>query len=395
MQPIKARIGYSFFCPMPADTVKTDTEAELLPESIPSLAVSGHPEYLKDIRTCQSFLYGSGMPFSCRRFVFDLPVFSLNGRAFQDAHVLLGIYDDTHVASVSIFFSLQTDSEEELVYLRQIQTSDIPFTVKDGNTSAKQLANRCFSFLNCDTDETDSVYLIEINDYRGEEDVDRILDVHARALYGMLTGDEGFAFVGKDCADNRLSNRWSTRNFVKVIAFHENFLLLNLQNSSNAVSYRAHQKDYGNTFYGEPNPYFFLTCKSAGVNHGLFFTVETGMVAKSIASHVLLTQSRQSQGKHYASASRIYQTKMFRRNLILTLKRLEHVEIAEIGALEQMVMKGLDLLPLIEKIRHMLDLMESELDMLYQTNTNTLINILTVLGLLLAVVEIVLPLLLG
>ena len=52
-------------------------------------------------------------------------------------------------------------------------------------------------------------------------------------------------------------------------------------------------------------------------------------------------------------------------------------------------MDGLDINPLVEKIKYLLELLESELDLLYQTSTNTLVNILTVCGLLLAAAQII------
>ena len=44
--------------------------------------------------------------------------------------------------------------------------------------------------------------------------------------------------------------------------------------------------------------------------------------------------------------------------------------------------------PIIEKIKYLLELLESELDLLYQTSTNRLINFLTVAGLILAAIQV-------
>lgn len=63
--------------------------------------------------------------------------------------------------------------------------------------------------------------------------------------------------------------------------------------------------------------------------------------------------------------------------------------MAELGELDRIIMDGLDINPLVEKIKYLLELLESELDLLYQTSTNTLVNILTVCGLLLAAAQII------
>ena len=46
--------------------------------------------------------------------------------------------------------------------------------------------------------------------------------------------------------------------------------------------------------------------------------------------------------------------------------------------------------PLIEKIKYLLELLESELDLLYQTSTNRMASFLTVLGLVLAGWQVIL-----
>ena len=50
-----------------------------------------------------------------------------------------------------------------------------------------------------------------------------------------------------------------------------------------------------------------------------------------------------------------------------------------------MLIKGQQIESLIEKIKYLLDLLESELELLYQNSTNRLVNILTIAGLRLTV----------
>ena len=58
--------------------------------------------------------------------------------------------------------------------------------------------------------------------------------------------------------------------------------------------------------------------------------------------------------------------------------------ISEIGELERVLLISQQIDPLIEKINYLLELLESELDLLYQTSTNRMASFLTVLGLVLA-----------
>ena len=68
---------------------------------------------------------------------------------------------------------------------------------------------------------------------------------------------------------------------------------------------------------------------------------------------------------------------------------MENLEISEIGEMEKVLLESQQINPIIEKIKYLLDLVESELDLLYQNSTNRLINILTVLGLILSVAGVV------
>ena len=72
-----------------------------------------------------------------------------------------------------------------------------------------------------------------------------------------------------------------------------------------------------------------------------------------------------------------------------TQKIPENLEISEIGEMEKVLLESQQINPIIEKIKYLLDLVESELDLLYQNSTNRLINILTVLGLILSVAGVV------
>ena len=82
-------------------------------------------------------------------------------------------------------------------------------------------------------------------------------------------------------------------------------------------------------------------------------------------------------------------TKENRGELLATLNKVENLEISEIGEMEKVLLESQQINPIIEKIKYLLDLVESELDLLYQNSTNRLINILTVLGLILSVAGVV------
>ena len=56
--------------------------------------------------------------------------------------------------------------------------------------------------------------------------------------------------------------------------------------------------------------------------------------------------------------------------------------------MERVLLTSQQIEPIIEKIKYLLELLESELDLLYQTSTNRLINLLTIAGLVLAAIQV-------
>ena len=132
-------------------------------------------------------------------------------------------------------------------------------------------------------------------------------------------------------------------------------MLVNLNRGKTASAYMEHQAQYGKDFYGGGNPHFNVDALTVCVCHVIFFTVETGMVAKTIGADVLSRQVEKVHIKNVVSACDISKTKVLRKDFILTLKRLEQIDIAELSALERVVMEGLDIIPLVEKLKYLLN----------------------------------------
>ncbi|MBO5428346.1 MAG: hypothetical protein J6A10_00055, partial [Peptococcaceae bacterium] len=174
------------------------------------------------------------------------------------------------------------------------------------------------------------------------------------------------------------------------ITFGSNFLLLNLVDSSDARKYRANQTSFGGTYYGGMNPYFALNPAIAGVTHGIIFSVELVMAIKTIAHSILEFQASFQKSRTGNFRDDIRRTKDYRRELISTLNRVENIDMTELGELEKVILTSQQITPIIDKIKYLLELLESELDLMYQTRTNTIANIIAVLGLVLTVGSLIL-----
>ena len=109
------------------------------------------------------------------------------------------------------------------------------------------------------------------------------------------------------------------------------------------------------------------------------------MAIKTIAHRILDIQSSFQQSWTGNFRDDIRQMKNYRRELISTLNRVEQIDMTELGELEKVILSSQQITPIIDKIKYLLELLESELHLMYQTRTNSIVNLLTVLGLLLTI----------
>lgn len=353
-------------------------------------AAKDHP-FFRDLKTAQGFLHGGGLPFDNFRFLFDKYKLKMEEAEIGDSLAFMTIFPEVSIAQVQVCLNVKNCSEDFLVYMRHVQGNGRKLHCSDGrDLSIKEIFNELSALLGCELTDLEETYVIEITKFDDYECAQDVFAEHGQALYGMMTGDEGYRHVPEDMAQQRLSdNCWGSRQFTKLASFGSNIIFVNLNQAAMAIGYRENRRSFDGQFYGDINPYFLIESPYAGVNHGVLFSSELVMVIKTISSRIL---SRQSVMYHKAGGllhQEIRKTKHFRGELITTLKRVENLSISEVGELEQVLLRGQQIEPLIDKIKYLLELLESELDLLYQSSTNRLVNVLTVVGLLLSAVGVI------
>ena len=384
---IKAKVGFLFFI---STGIQTNKPLDMMEKKIAGCTASADVKPMKDFKIAEDFLMSGGGKFPHKRYHVPASKLVLPDTLSENTHVILTDFYDAGVLEVAVNASLEVNSVDTLIYLRQIFMA--PVAVTEDGLSIAQMADRIIAPLGFTTAGAEFSYLVEINEYLGKTDINDIFENDKNALYGIMTGDEGYEFLAPDLADMRLSSAWSSREFIKTIIFNNNFLLLNLTNIERIAQYHERQNQFGGKFHGGANPYFFLNADSACLNHGVLFSIEVGMIAKSISASVLERQVSKANTRKWMVGREIKRAKELRKDLILTLNRLENVGINEMDELDHLIVEGLDVDPLVEKIKYLLELLESELDLLYQTSTNALVNILTIIGLLLTIIGMVVPL---
>lgn len=347
--------------------------------------------FFRDMKTAKGFLHGGGLPFE--NFRVMLKDYQLKFPNFEttDSAVVMSIFPESDTVQISVFVSVKNMSPDGMIYLRHVQGNGAKLLNADGREiSVREIFDEVSKCLGRSVTDVGETYLVEITRFGNGKNVNEILRKHICLIYGMMCGDEGWRNVPISLAEERLTDQWGSRDFVKFVAFGDNFFFINMNHSETAERYTANREHFDHCYYGDIDPYFLIDSNYAGVNHGLLFSLELVLVIKTICSRILRRQAGYyvSQTNHLSKDIR--KTKMYRGQLLTTLNKIESLTISEMGELERIIIHSQQIDPIIDKIKYLLELLESELNLLYQDSTNKLVNILTVAGLILAALQIIL-----
>lgn len=392
-------IGYSFYFSLTEwggqlhDNAKTEALRSRLKEAYPSCCFEKEVEEknckpFQDLLLAQQFLHGDGLPFQCLRAWLSDYDLSLKGYDLPHSSVMLAFFPEISIVQVTVFLTFRGISTDSLVYLHHMGSNNVRFDVNETRQlSIRGIFDEVCSRLSLRCSDIETCYLLELKEFCGYDDPAQLELAESRRIYGILTGDEGWPYVPEALAKERLGSSWGSRNFVRFYAFGSNFVYFNLNKGPLAESYRSHQSSFGTRYYGSPNPYFFQDSDAAGVDHGILFSVETSMAIKALTSRIMNRHGRYQLEQSGKPRADIRMAKSYRRELTNTLSKVERVSMSELGELENVVLVNLQIFPIVDRLKYLLELLESELDLLYQDSMNRFINILTILGLLLTLIN--------
>lgn len=232
-------------------------------------------------------------------------------------------------------------------------------------------------------------YVLEVNRFGDRIHALGLSANEMKCFYGMLTGDEGYVHVPVQLARDRMDQSWSSRDFVKAVVFNNSYLLINLNRDDTFRDYLARQYGFQYHYYSGINDYFTMDASTAGVNHGLFFSIETGLIVKTATDRMLEDRPDLDKPQGLILSDEIKDNKKRRIAMIKMLNRVETVSISELGELDTLVLRQLNTSERVESIRNLLELLESDLDLLYSTTTNRMVTFLTILGLMFALIQVI------
>jgi len=370
--------------------LRTDDEQELrnaikkaYPDAIFSDDADADKEpFFRDMNIGQGFLHGGGLPFENFRVKLNNYNFTFKDYNVSSPAVTMTVFPKYDTVQVRVCMSVKDAEVDDYVYLRHCQGNGAKLKNFDNaQFSVNEIFRQVSGCLNRKITDIEETYLIEIKKYGDYEDAQSLIAGEPEKLYGMMTGDEGWRNVPHDMAVQRMENSWGSRDFIKFIAFGSNAAFINLSRSRITEDYRENRRLFDARFYGDMNPYFLMDSDIAGVNHGILFSMELVMVMKTICNRILRRQANYYIGEHNGKLRKeIQKLKAYRGELITTLNKVENLSISEIGELERVMLISQQIDPIIEKIKYLLELLESELDLLYSTSTNNLVNFLTAAG---------------
>ncbi len=342
--------------------------------------------YITDMQTAQNFLKGGGQTYRTYRVFLDAVRPDLESSGMSAFRTMLSFFEESNIISLSFHYQIKGIASDKIIGIRQSGTHNKYLFDKE-ERSISDLAREISQEIGLKP-YVETSYLCEVTKFGDLENLSEIEENHSKLLYGLMTGDEGYDFVPDKMIEERLSNKWGSRDFMRIYASRQAFLFLNLSEVPRHKAYLERQEQYGKDIYGAPNSYFFMKDCPLTVNHGILFSVEFAMLLRALINEVLSFQTEYKNKKFISFYKRIRETRELRRKIIKVLEKVEQTQIAEIGELSSVLLSSQHIVPIVEQVKYLLELLEGDLSLIYSERNNILVTVLTVLGLLLALWQI-------
>ena len=109
---------------------------------------------------------------------------------------------------------------------------------------------------------------------------------YAKAIYGMMAGDEGWpTYPAKEAQQRIQENYWRSRDFFQVQAFGRTALLINNKHAA----YVSYQDAWWTTKFGYISSYYHIDYSIGGLDHGVFRVLENCVASVTLQERVRLS----------------------------------------------------------------------------------------------------------
>lgn len=262
---------------------------------------------------------------------------------------------------------------------------------------AHLLVSRMSEFFDCSEEALGRHYGYRILELRGPDCMlDRIesdalqSEVH-RATYGLLTGDEGWRHVPSSRARTVVSNFWSSREFLQVTAHGRAVVAFNTK----TADYAERQQGFFLERFGSAREYFGTEFDVAGLDHGVFFACENAL-ERIVLADTLVTDIRAEQAKRETVKTRSLfpRSHVVWRELVTSNLQSAHIrvrgyldslrdsDVEEVNDMLHLITEKSGVLRYENRIREYADMMDSELDRVWDfqlTRVAVLVSIVSLL----------------
>ncbi len=312
--------------------------------------------------------------------------------------VILSQFPEVPTCSLMICFKLKDFTIEKLIYLRQCFYKDIKIDLIKSNKiekckiSIKEIFERYSNISGIFSNKYETVdipyTILEINDFGGlNVDFNDIMVL--KPLYGLLTCDEGWAFIPTDKVKSKLNIAWTTREFLRVFPHLDSCIVFNLVNSPEAKNYREYQRNFRKNYFDYIEQYYMYNPNIAGLNHGILYTVEMALILKSNLQKIIKDNNRVKKKDYHKNRLKIeiLNLKKNREEIIEVLKKLEFKFLFKVEGLGELLLENMKYYNDKEKLINILQLTENDILFKYQEKINRIIIIFTVISAVFAIIS--------
>jgi hypothetical protein len=230
---------------------------------------------------------------------------------------------------------------------------------------------------------------VEIRRMGDRTDAREAIAAYPLPLYGVLTADEGWRYVDRHTATTRLANVWGTRHFVGIVGMGDACLMLNFRSADFGTSQNAFLRRH----FDHVEPYFDHRYRFAGLEHGTFFALELCAYRKCVVDDL---QYKLDQRRTLRLSLSVFgdireqaRRQSLYRSLVEDLVRLRDHPPTELGALVDVIETGSGLPERLTHLRHEMQALETEEQMLYLHRVNRLLVVVAWIGVVVALVGLV------
>ena len=368
--------------------------------------LSNDEKNLLDFKTCQRFLFSEEY---CKEVIrFELSPIEIklktNTNITIEGTPILSLFKSISAGSLLINLKLENVYLDDVIFLEQcfcgtfeLEIIKSHFITNTLITPKKLVLDYISGILELLEFQANNGYVIfgRSIEIRGMDDVtvddpERIIQEYSKQIYGLLAADEGWRHVPSGVAHDRLSTTWRTRDYISIVSFGGNILLIEPLNLKVKKGCAKQIYELRGRYNEKVDEYFSFDPLIAGLNHGPLIVLENTLLKKLLLEYTLHMISRKEK-----CPDDLDECIELRENLIDTWHKISKISITEIDILNQKVTESMGIPNLISDYLERIKEVESILLIRYTEKTNKSIIRLTYITIVVGIIAVLVSIIVG